>query len=1083
MKTQSKRTTLLAVVIVVTFAAEHRIATAQSSVDNQRGALYEIKPEPATLRPRLRFQILDRKRGLAQDTVSAIAQDLTGFVWLGTADGLARYDGQRFRVFRNVRDNSSTISSSFISTLLMAKDGTLWIGTTGGGVNRYLPDTESFERFVATEDADTLDDGTILAMDEGPDGRIWIGTNGAGLAVLDPGSGKVQSFAEDNGLPPVVTAIFAGEAIWVGTAAGVYRFDPKAKNAERMFANQTELGGVITGLVEDSRGDLWIGTDGSGLVRYSPKSMKIKTFQANPEDQAALYEGAIRAVIEDRSGRLWVGTDNAIHILDPDSGRFTRDLVDRDTAGALPGRTAALFQDAAGMIWIGTADQGAAMLDPLSLRFSYYATKNTSGMFRKGDVMWVVTATGACRWQGKDSFEGVCYPTGFSTSALVDRHGTVWIGTWAEGLFRLDPESTDRWVVYEHDPGDSESLAPGPVARLYEDRAGNLWVGTIGGGVQRFDRRRNAFVLANAIPSNQIYNIKGDPKRDDILWVSTADQGFMSMDMGSGKLEIFLPEPDDPSNRTDNSVVDFVFDGDDTMWLATYGGGLKRFDRKSKEFKSYRRAEGMPSETVYAVVQDKSGRLWASSIAGLARFDPTTERVHVFTEADGLQSDEFILLSGQDLGDGRFFFGGTNGFNLFDPETVEIDEFSPPVVLTSIKILGEVYRPGKRVEALKNLALDHDESFVEIEFASLSFSASRRLSFEYKVKGLNEKWFSAQTASVSLPGLKDGDYTMLLRARNRHGVESEPTSIAIVVNPPLWRTWWAYTLYVTAAVALVLVLLRRQQRRAKAKIEAVEKEARLAFAERELELTAAVQTGFLPVVNTVRDDCFSLFGYYDAADQCSGDWWWHEKLSDRKHLVLVGDVTGHGAAPAMVTASVSTTFRVLRHIWKESGAVEFLRAANQQVLNSGRGDYLMQLMAAELDIGTGELSLYSAAGLPAICLLGGKRKMVIARGTPLGSPDFEVGHATLNLSPGDRFMLLTDGIVEIERPDGRPWGLERVGRAYEEVATAPLAAATEHIVAAARQLNSDQKQKDDWTFVISEFNPPTDYDARTAVRT
>lgn len=1078
---------MLAVAIVATLAAEHGAATAQSDASggqNQRGVLYAIKPEPTTLRPQLRFQILDRKKGLPQDTVAAIAQDGTGFMWLGTSDGLARYDGQRFRIFRNVPDDVNSISSSFISTLLVTKDGTLWIGTTGGGVNRYLPDTETFQRFVATDAADTLDEGIILAMDEGPDGRIWIGTNGGGLAVLDPKSGKLESFAEDSGVPATVTAIFAAEAIWVGTASGVHRFDPGAKSAERMFANKTELGGVITELLEDSRGDLWIGTDGSGLVRYSPDSKKLKAFAAKPDDQGALYEGGIRAITEDRSGRVWVGTDNALHILDPATGRFTRHLVDRDTAGALPGRTVALFQDAAGMIWVGTHDEGAAMLDPLSLHFSYYATKNTSGMFRKDDVMWVVTSTGACRWRGKTSFRGVCYPTGFSISVLVDRRGTVWIGTWAEGLFRLDPGSTDRWLVYEHNPSDPESLAPGLVTSLYEDRAGNVWVGTLGGGVQRYDRERNAFVLANALPSNQIYNIKGDPKRDDVLWVATADQGLMSMDMGSGKLETFLPKPDDPSNRTDNSVVDFIFDGDNTMWLATYGGGLKRLDRKSGEFKSYRRPEGMPSETIYSVLQDKSGKLWASSIAGLARFDPKTEEVHVFTEADGLQSDEFIVLSGQDVGDGRLFFGGINGFNLFDPETIEIDKFSPPVVLTSIKILGEAYRPGKRLEALEKLALDYDESFLEIEFASLSFSASDHMSFEYKVEGLNDKWFPTQTASVSLPGLKDGDYTMLLRARNRHGVQSEPTSFSIVVEPPPWRTWWALTLYAVAALAIVFFVLRRQQKRAKAKIEAVEMEARLAFAERELELTAAVQTGFLPAVNTVRDDGLSLVGYYTAADQCSGDWWWHEKLSDTRHLVLVGDVTGHGAGPAMVTASVSTTFRVLRHIWKESGAVEFLRAANQQVLSSGRGEYLMQLMAAELDVATGELTLHSAAGLPAICLLGGKRKMAIARGTPLGSPDFEVGHATLNLSYGDRFMLLTDGIVEIERPDGRPWGLERVGRVYEQVAQLPLAAASEHLVSAARQLNPAQtKQRDDWTFVITEFSPPTDYDARTAVRT
>ena len=1028
-----------------------------------------IPPEPATLRRRLRFQVLDREEGLPQSTVSAIVQDRQGFMWLGTGDGLARWDGQRMRTFRHDPASPASLSASFINKLLVAKDGTLWIGTEGGGVNRYNAVRSTFDRFEAADDADSLHSGSILAMSEGPDGRIWIGTQGGGLGALDPKTGKVRSYSTEDGIQPVVSAVVAADdgTVWVGTTSGLFRFDSKKGVFEPILQQDEALSeALITTLTRDRRGDIWIGTESDGLARYTPKTGAVQLYKAAPGDWDRLNDNTIKAVYEDRSGKLWVGTTGALHILDPATGRFERDLVAADDPRSLSDSATEIYQDKAGVMWIGTFDGGAALLDPLSPSFNNYTTASSvSDLFLNGDELWVTTFQGACRYRGRGTLQGACYKIGRSTPVTVDRTGTVWVGTMEDGLFRLDPQSTDQWIAYRNDPEDPRSLGPGTVTAIHEDRSGTLWIGLLGGGVQRFDRAKQQFLAVGQLPSTMIYTIKDDPVRDKVLWVGTADLGLMSINRENGQILSFIPEPSNLENKTDNAVVNFLFDGDKTMWIATYGGGLKRLDRTSGAFKSYRRAQGMPSDTLYAVCQERGGRLWLATIGGLVRFDPKTEKQEVFTTADGLQADEFVQNAAISAPDGRLYFGGIDGFNVFRPEQIDIDRYRPPLAVTSIEVVGEPYQSDGPPQAVKQIEIDHDQGFVAVEFAALSYSGSKRFQLEYKVPEVNDRWLDSNSGIVSLAGLNSGDYTLQMRARNRHGVASEPITLGVVVAPPPWRTWWAYSGYGLAMLALFLGVYRYQQVR----ITRVQKMARLATVEREFEVTAAVQSWFLPEASHVSAGICNLAGFYRPADTCSGDWWWYEDIGPDKLWIIVADVTGHGAGSAMLTAAVAMGLRVQGDSADEA-VLDRLSRVNREVLHRCKGKATMTMTAVVLDQNTGDITVHGLGGLPALLMKPeGTHSVIGASGTPLGSVErLEVGERSARMAPGDRLIITTDGIVETSMKGGRPLGFRRFVNVIRDVRTMPLEQAVGRIIRDVNGVRAARPQEDDFTFCMLE---------------
>ena len=1023
-----------------------------------------------TLRRSLRFQLLGRTKGLPQSQVQAIVQDRTGFMWLGTGDGLARWDGQRFVVFRYDPGDPSSLGASFVSELLLAKDGTLWVGTVGGGVNRFLPDRSAFDRFAAKPgQADALQSGSVLSMAEGADGRIWVGTAGGGLGILDPATGKVRTFSTEDALNASVSALAAGAdgAMWVGTAAGLFRFDSKTMAFEPVLPGDEELGeSVVTDLMVDKDGEVWIGTDGNGMGHYAPASKKLTWYKAELGNPERLTDDSIKVIYQDRSGRMWVGGPLVLQLFDPTTGKVERHVAQQQDPRGLPDTPLEIFQDSGGVLWVGTFAGGAALLAPTSFA-TYRTDADVQSLTIEGKDLWVTTTEGACRWRGQRAFEGLCYPIKGAIPVLVDRAGTIWVGADEGGLYRLDANAGDRWTVYRNAPKDESSLAPGAVIRLHEDRAGNLWIAFFGGGLQRFDRKTGAFV-SYPLETADLYMVKEDPKKDGLLWIGTAGRGLVSLDVASSQMTEYIPNKDDPENKTDNSITDFLFEGETTVWLASFGGGLKRLDRASGQIKSYRRAQGMPSDSLYAIRRDKAGMLWISTGDGLVQFNPKTEKPVVFTQADGLQADEYVQTAGDAADDGRMVFGGLKGFDVFRPEEVQIDSSKAPLVLTSIQILGEPLKTDRPVSAIKSLSLAHDEAFVSIEFAALSYAGSDRFDFEYMVEGASDRWLRSQSGIVSLAGLDDGDYRLLMRARNRHGVQSEPIALSLSVAPPLWRSWYALAAYGVILLGIIVGIWRYQ----KVRIDRLRKLARLATVEREFEVTAAVQSWFLPETAMYSDLGCDLVGFYRGAEKCSGDWWWYEHVSEHKLWVIVADVTGHGAGPAMLTAAVAMGIWVQQSGLQSSDeeVVNRLMRVNREVLARCKGKATMTMTACLLDQNTGEVIVYSLGGLPALLIeQHGKHTVIGSSGTPLGSvQNLEVGTRTTRMNAGDRLIITTDGIIETTLASGRPLGFRRFVNVLRDVRGIPIGQAVQKIVSDVDVARSSQPQEDDFTFCMLE---------------
>jgi ligand-binding sensor domain-containing protein len=1022
------------------------------------------------LRRSLRFQLLGRARGLPSSQVQAIVQDRTGFMWLGTGDGLARWDGQRFVVFRYDPAASNSLGASFVSELLVAKDGTLWVGTVGGGVNRFLPDKSAFDRFSAKPgQSDALQSASVLAMAEGPDGRIWVGTPNGGLGILDPATGKVRTFSTEDALNATVSAIAAGPdgAMWVGTEAGLFRFDGAKTTFEPVLPGDEELGqATITDLLVDKDGELWVGTDGNGMAHYAPAQKKLTWYRADKGNPERLMDDSIKVIYQDRSGRMWVGGQLVLQLFDPTTGKVERHVVQQQDPRGLPDTPIEMFQDRGGVLWVGTFTGGAALLAPTSF-WTYRTAADVGSLSIQGKDLWVTTAEGVCRWRGQRSFEGLCYPIQGVIPVLVDRYGTLWVGALEGGLYRLDANAGDRWTVYNNEPKDESSLGPGSVLRLHEDRAGNLWLALFGGGLQRFDRKKNAFV-SYPLETADLQMVKEDPKKDGLLWIGTAGRGLVSLDVASSQMTEYIPNKDDLENKTDNSVTDFLFEGETTVWLATFGGGLKRLDRASGQIKSYRRAQGLPSDNLYAIRRDKAGMLWFSTSDGLVQFNPKTEKPVVFTQADGLQADEYVQTAGEVAEDGRMVFGGLKGFDIFRPEEIQIETQKAPLVVTSIQILGEALETDRPVSTVRSLSLAHDEAFVSIEFAALSYAGSDRFDFEYMVEGASDRWLRSQSGIVSLAGLDDGDYRLLMRARNRHGVQSDPIALSLSVAPPLWRSWYALAAYGAILLGIILGIWRYQ----KVRIDRLRKLARLATVEREFEVTAAVQSWFLPETAMYSDLGCDLVGFYRGAEKCSGDWWWYEHVSANKLWVIVADVTGHGAGPAMLTAAVAMG------IWvQQSGApnsdeevVNRLMRVNREVLARCKGKATMTMTACLLDQNTGDVIVYSLGGLPALLIeRHGKHTVIGSSGTPLGSvQNLEVGTRTTRMNSGDRLVITTDGIIETTLVGGRPLGFRRFVNVLREVRGIPIGQAVQKIVSDVDVARASQPQEDDFTFCMLE---------------
>jgi PAS domain S-box-containing protein len=872
---------------------------------------------PLISQDRVKFERISVAQGLSQSAVFAILQDKRGFIWLGTEDGLNRYDGYHFVEYKHDPDDPTSLSNNVVLAIYEDRSGALWIGTEMG-LNRFNRETETFIRYKQSEIPHSLSNKNVLSIREDKEGVLWIGTIGGGLHRLDrerkqfkhyrkisgdssslssdvvntiyedksgvlwigtggglnvfhKETGTFSCYRHEPGNPhslsnDEVTAIFEDdtEILWVGTKDGFNRFDRQkgvfkhykdnAKNSKSISHNF--IYSIIEG-DEDNTNVLWIGTYGGGLNRFDRHTQGFTHWQHRADNPDSISNNYIHFIYRDKGGILWIGTDSGLNKFDRKKEKFAHWNVEQDDSSFLINRQVwAIYKDREGLLWFGT-DEGFTQLNRATGKHIHWSHDPNNPNSLSCDRV-------------QEIYE--------------DRAGMLWLGTHGGGLNRFDRQKK-KFTRYKNDPSDTNSLSHNIVYAIFEDSAGELWIGTEE-GLDRLDRKTGYFTHwindpgnSSSLSNNVINTIYEDSSKT--LWIGT-EGGLNRFDRKNGTFRHWMKEPSDPGSISDNLVIQIYEDQSGTLWIGT-AWGLNKFDRENDQFTRFNRKHGLPNERIYGILEDEHGRLWLSTNRGISRFDPSTEEFRNYDVHDGLQSNEFHGGSCYKSADGGMFFGGINGFNFFYPNKIEDNPHTPPIVITDFRILNEPAAIGEdsplkqAISEADEIVLSYRHYVFSFEFAALDFTTPGKNRYKYKMEGFDKGWIRTDAGKrfVSYTNLSPGHYIFMVRGSNNDGIwNEEGVSIDIIIKPPFWLTWWFKIVLGVAFIWMLFFGYRYRTKRLRRKLDhqkrvqdILRKSRDLAdFRRAEVEKLIAAISALLIAV----DSNGEIFQWNETAEKCFG---------------------------------------------------------------------------------------------------------------------------------------------------------------------------------------------------------------------
>jgi signal transduction histidine kinase/ligand-binding sensor domain-containing protein/DNA-binding response OmpR family regulator len=790
----------------------------------------------------LEFQHFSTRHGLSQSNVWDILQDRFGFIWIGTEDGLNVYDGYTFTAYRNDPLDSSSLSNSNVHCIEQDASGNLWIGTRYG-LNFYNHATRTFERFLYEEsNPQSISNNDVKTLCLDSNNNLWIGTAN-GLNVLDLNKKTFKRFYRDTDNPQSlphnnVTAIIEDhqQQIWVGTLRGLSKVnngvfenfvhDP---NDESSISSNS-----ITSIFDAHSRGLWIGTFDGGLNNFDPATKLFKRYMSHESVPSSIGGNYIYSISQDTGGSIWIAADGALNKLSPNSDTFTRYTQIQAKENSLNSNIITkTYFDKNNRMWVGTRFGGLNVYDPGKYPFHHYSysaydpkslSHNTVTCFEEdtNGNFWVATDGGSLNYFDRKSSTFTNFLNKFSNNKILavekDRKGGLWIGMWNGGLNYYHPV-TKEIRQYKHNPDDTRSLSDNNIFDIMEDRQGNIWIGTWGNGLNRYNPVTDDFTRYTHDPnnSNSIANFAIDyllEDRDGKIWIASEIDGLDQFDPHTQIFKHYKASLR-PGSISSNSIFSLYEDSKKRLWIGT-NAGLNLFDRDTETFKIYREKDGLPNDGVMGILEETSGSLWLSTNKGLSRFDPEKILFKNFLETDGLQSDQFNRWAFFRLSSGELLFGGTNGFNLFHPDSIKINQFKPPVYITGFRVFNKPVGVGRN-ELLKEnifitreIRLSYLQNVFSFDFTALNYRQPEKNQYRYKMEGFQNEWVDAgYERKASYTNLSPGEYIFRVIASNNDGIwNEEGASIKVIITPPFWRTWWFYGLAILTVLALLYMLFR-----------------------------------------------------------------------------------------------------------------------------------------------------------------------------------------------------------------------------------------------------------------------------------
>jgi ligand-binding sensor domain-containing protein/signal transduction histidine kinase len=833
-----------------------------------------LSPPSAIGNGALKFEHVSVEHGLTQSTVNCILQDSRGFMWFGTDDGLNRFDGYGFVVYRHDPQDPQSPSHNLITSLHQDPEGAIWIGTYGGGLDVFDPQTGIWRHYQHNpDDPQSLSDNKVRAIHQDRSGILWIATHGGGLNVFDPKTKTWRHYEPDPQDPFalhdwLIDSVYEDRQgrLWIGSNnAGLARFE---RSTERFIhyphdpddPHSLSANILLAAILQEPAGALWIATF-DGLNHFDPETGQALRYQHDPDDPRSLSHDVVNEIYQDRSSTLWVGTANGLNRHDPATGTFVRYQNDPGDPHSLSNNhIMCIYEDRMGALWIGTRGGGLNRVDPASARFQHYAPDpNNPNSLNDSNVeailedhtgvLWIGTSKGLNRFdrltgQWSHFRHDPADPDSLSNdivgAILEDRSGTLWIGTGFGGLNRLD-RASGRFVRHQPDPDDpNDTLSQSGIRTLYQDAEGTLWIGTHGSGLSALDPQagqashyRHNPEDAHSLGNDWIYTIYED--QEGVLWIGTRDTGLDRFDRTTGQFSHYRHDPDDPQSLGSDIVHAIHQDREGALWIGTEGGGLNKLDQEKGTFARYGVENGLPNHSIMGILEDERGYLWLSTGNGISRFDPQSESFKNYDRRDGLQGSVFVGGSSYRSDSGEMFFGGFNGFNAFSPQRIEDNPYLPPIVLTSLTQGGRAVDLGVPVESIAKVTFRRPDSFFEFEFAALSYTQPEKNQYAYMLEGFDAGWKPLGTKRLGqYDNLPAGRYTLRLKGSNYDGVWNETGhSIQVTVVPQVWETWWFWGLAVLVVVGGAIAGYRLRVRGIEARSRRLESEV----AERTIELS------------------------------------------------------------------------------------------------------------------------------------------------------------------------------------------------------------------------------------------------------
>lgn len=762
------------------------------------------------------FENITSENGLAQNTITSIVHGQDHFIWIATAEGLHRYDGYDFQIYKHKSGDSACLSDDYITSMIETDDGLLLVGTYSGALDLFDKRKRSFSHIHLTDSQGKPNKYTISSLFDIGDHNYLIGLDGGGLIHYNTQNHSQKIMRMENSeLPNNYINCFApepfGDGVWIGTQQGIILYKPKGEQFKRfrsleLFSNQNVTGfyqknttAYLTTkgqglhiwhmdndsivqipspkhpyarmqqfILPDTDGAFWIGTHGGGLLKY--QDGYYVSYQNNPYNKRSIVSDDVMSGCIDDFGNLWIGTIKGISKFDKSLKLFALFRDFEYNGEATDNNIYSIYEDRDGIVWIGTKTGGLAKFDPRTEKLKVYPE------IRSGNI---VTKAVRAIYQGKD--------------------GTLWIGTRDEGLFSFDIEKEK--FTFHH---TKEHRRFNTIRHIYEDQYGMFWLATRMGLVQ-FDpitKESTAFQSA-ALVNNPIYQIYEDVSRGELILV-TMRSGVHIFNREHSGFTVITHDDEDTLSPNINLMMCIEPIGNDSFMIGTYGGGLNIFDRKNMTFGHITTKNGLVNNVVYGILRS-GDEYWLSTNEGLCRYNMKEKSFKSFGMGYYLQGLEYNEGAYWKSSNGVFYFGGNNGFNYFKPRKLGLNFTPPEVVFTSFSLMDREVLLDVDINFKEKLNISYRENLISFGFAALNFSNNSKNQYAYKLEGYDQDWIQSGTRRTAYyTKLDPGTYTFRVIASNNNGVWNETgKSIIITVDPPYWQTWW----FLLLMVALLLLLV------------------------------------------------------------------------------------------------------------------------------------------------------------------------------------------------------------------------------------------------------------------------------------